>query len=135
MLNKTMLIGRIGKDAEVRSLESGNKVATLTLATSEKFTNKKGEKTESTEWHSLILWNKLAEIAEKYVKKGDLIYAEGKLTYRSYDDKNGIKKYITEIVVSELKMLGNKTKSESEVETKKSDEPEDLNPEVSITLK
>lgn len=103
-----MLIGRVGKDPEVRHMESGNTVANFSLATSEKRKNKQGEYVEQTEWHNIVAWNKLAEIIEKYVKKGDLIYIWGSITYRSWEDKEGVKKYRTDILASELKMLGSK---------------------------
>lgn len=103
-----MLIGRVGKDPEVRRMESGNTVANFSLATSEKRKNKQGEYVEQTEWHNIVAWNKLAEIIEKYVKKGDLIYIWGSIAYRSWEDKEGVKKYRTDILASELKMLGSK---------------------------
>jgi len=106
--NKVQLIGRIGNDPEVVSLESGKKVAKFSMATNDSYKNAKGEKIEDTQWHNLVVWNKTAEIVEQYVKKGNEVAIEGKLTNRSYDDKEGNKRYVTEIVVSELLMLGNK---------------------------
>lgn len=105
MLNKFTAIGRIGKDPEVRRLEDGTTVAKASLACSESWKDKNGEKQEKTEWLNIVLWRGLAEVAEKYVKKGMLVYIEGKLTNREYTDKDGVKKYFTEIVCSELKML------------------------------
>ena len=106
--NKVQLIGNLGSNPEVITLDSGKKLAKFSIATNESYKNAKGEKVESTQWHNLIAWNKTAEIIEKYVVKGNEIAIEGKLTSRSYEDKEGVKKYITEIVVNELLMLGNK---------------------------
>ncbi|MCK5823006.1 MAG: single-stranded DNA-binding protein [Bacteroidales bacterium] len=109
-VNKVILLGNVGKDPEVRHLESGVSVAKFTLATSEKYTNKSGEKVETTEWHNIVVWRKLAEIVEKYIKKGSQIYLEGKITTRSYE-KDNEKKYFTEIVANNLQMLGSKKES------------------------
>ena len=106
--NRVQLIGNTGKDPEIKNFDGGKKLATLTIATNESFTNDKGEKVTDTQWHSLVAWGKTAEIIEKYVTKGDQIAVEGKLTHRSYDDKNGEKRYITEIVIVEIMLLGNK---------------------------
>lgn len=106
MRNKVQLIGNVGQDPEVKTLEGGRKVATITLATNETYTNNKGEKVEQTEWHRAIAWGKTAEIIEKYVTKGKEIAIEGKLTHRSYDDKNGEKRYVTDVVINELLLLG-----------------------------
>jgi single-strand DNA-binding protein len=105
MKNRVQLIGHVGNDPEVKSFEGG-KVANLTLATNDAYTNKKGEKVEQTEWHRLVAWDKNAEIIEKFVAKGKEIAIEGKLSNRSYDDKEGNKRYITEVVVSEIMLLG-----------------------------
>ncbi|MCB0476404.1 MAG: single-stranded DNA-binding protein, partial [Flavobacteriaceae bacterium] len=93
---------------EIITLESGKKLAKFSIATNEVYTNAKGEKVKETQWHNLVAWNKTAEIIEKYVQKGNEVAIEGKLTSRSYEDKDGVKKYITEIVVNELLMLGGK---------------------------
>ncbi|MBL7887180.1 MAG: single-stranded DNA-binding protein [Flavobacterium sp.] len=106
MRNKVQLIGHVGQDPEVKTLEGGRKVATITLATNENYTNAKGEKVEQTEWHRATAWGKTAEIIEKYVTKGKEIAIEGKLTHRSYDDKNGEKRYVTDIVINELLLIG-----------------------------
>jgi len=106
--NKVQLIGNLGKDPEIITLESGKKLAKFSIATNESYKNAKGEKVEDTQWHNVIAWNKTAEIVEKYLVKGNEVAVEGKLTTRNYEDKDGIKKYITEIVVNELLMLGNK---------------------------
>jgi single-strand DNA-binding protein len=108
-LNKVQLIGRVGKNPEVRNLDGGNKVANFTLATSEKWTDKQGEKHETTEWHNIVTWKNLAGVVEGYVKKGDLLYVEGKLTTRSWDDKEGNKRYVTEIQCSALLMLSSRS--------------------------
>lgn len=106
--NKVQLIGHLGNDPEIIKLESGKKLAKFTIATNESYKNEKGEKVEDTQWHNLVAWNKTAEIVEKYLKKGKEVAVEGKLTSRTYDDKEGNKRYITEVVVSELLMLGGK---------------------------
>lgn len=105
-INKVILIGNLGKDPDVRSLESGAKVANFTLATTEYFKGKDGQRQEATEWHNIVLWNQLAELAEKYLKKGNSIYLEGRIKTRSYDDKDGVKKYITEIFGNQMTFLG-----------------------------
>jgi single-strand DNA-binding protein len=106
--NSVRLIGNLGAAPEVKNLESGKKMAKLNLATNETYTNLKGEKVTETCWHNLIAWGKTAEIVEKYLDKGNEIAIEGKLTSRSYNNKEGEKKYITEIVVNEVLMLGKK---------------------------
>ncbi len=105
MHQRFQAIGRIGKDIEMRRLEDGTAVAKASLACSEQWKDKSGEKQEKTEWFNLVLWRGLAEVAEKYVKKGMLVYIEGKVATREYTDKENIKRYSTEIVCSELKML------------------------------
>ena len=105
--NKVQLIGHLGNKPELITLDSGKKLAKFSLATNESFKNAQGEKITNTEWHNLVAWNKTAEIAEQYLEKGREIAIEGKLTSRSYDDKDGNKRYITEVVVSELLLLGN----------------------------
>ena len=107
MINKAILIGNVGKDPEVKHFENNVK-ASFSLATSETYTPKGGEKVTQTEWHNIVAWGKLAEIIEKYVKKGQSLYVEGKINYRSYDDRDGNKKYITEINASSIQMLGGK---------------------------
>lgn len=105
MLNKATLICRLGKDPEVRRLESGQTVAKFSAATSESYKDKDGNKADSTEWHSVVMWGKLAEIAEKFLKKGMLVYIEGKITYRKYTDKDNVERNFTEIVASSFQML------------------------------
>jgi len=104
--NKVQLVGYVGQDPEIKTFEGEKKLANLTLATNEVYKNDKGEKVEETQWHRIVAWGKTAEIIEKYVTKGKEIAVEGKLTHNSYNDKNGEKKYITEVVVNELLLLG-----------------------------
>ena len=111
-INKVILIGNVGKDPEVRHLDSGIAVTTFPLATSETYKNKEGQKVTNTEWHNVVLWRGLAEIAEKYVKKGNPLYIEGKIRTRSWDDKDGNKRYTTEIVASDVQFLGTRDSSE-----------------------
>jgi|UniRef100_UPI0040487C32 single-strand DNA-binding protein len=106
--NKVQLIGHLGNNPEIISLESGKKLAKLSIATNENYKNAQGEKVSETQWHNVIAWNKTADIIEKYLEKGNEVAIEGKLTSRSYEDKDGVKKYITEIVCNELLMLGGK---------------------------
>lgn len=113
-MQKFTAIGNVGKDPEVKHLDSGVCVASLTLATTErayKLANGT-EVPERTEWHNLVLWKGLAEVAEKYVKKGDKIYIEGKIRTRNYDDKDGVKRYVTEIYVENMEMLSSKPKDQ-----------------------
>lgn len=104
--NKVQLIGHVGQEPEIKTFDGGKKVANITIATNESYTNNKGEKVENTEWHRITAWGKVADVIEKYVIKGKEIAIEGKLTHRSYDDKEGNKRYITEIVANELLLLG-----------------------------
>ncbi|REC43606.1 single-stranded DNA-binding protein [Chryseobacterium sp. 5_R23647] len=106
--NKVTLIGFTGKEVETVNFENGGMKISVSLATNDHYTNAKGEKVEETQWHSLVAFGKTAEIFQKYVPKGKEIAIEGKLTYRSYDDKDGAKRYITEIRVDELLLLGGK---------------------------
>ena len=111
-VNKVILIGRLGKDPEVRAFENNLKKATFSLATSEIRKDKEGNKIESTEWHNIVCWRYLAETAEQYLVKGKLIYLEGKIRTRNWED-NGVKKYITEIEASTFTMLGTKEENKS----------------------
>lgn len=106
--NKVQLIGNLGNNPEIITLDSGKKLAKFSIATNESYKNAQGEKVQNTEWHNVVAWNKTAEIIEKYVEKGSEIAIEGKLTSRSYDDKEGNKRYITEVVCNELLLLGGK---------------------------
>lgn len=107
-INKVILVGHLGKDPEVRHLEGNVSVASFPLATSETY-NKDGRKIEQTEWHNIVMWRGLADVASKYLQKGKLVYIEGKLRTRSFEDKEGHKKYTTEIVAENFTMLGRKS--------------------------
>jgi len=104
-VNKVILIGNLGKDPELRYTSSGVAVATFSLATNESWKDPEGNTQERTQWHNIVAWRKLAEICGEYLKKGGKMYLEGRLQYRNYDDKNGVKKYVTEIVMDEMVML------------------------------
>ena len=109
-VNKVILVGRLGKDPEVKYMTNGEAVANATLATSETWKDKSGEKQEKTEWHNLVFYRRLAEIAGEYLKKGSQVYIEGRIQTRKYTTKEGQERYITEIIVNEMQMLGgNKT--------------------------
>lgn len=104
--NKVQLIGNLGNDPEIVNLESGKTLAKFSIATNESYKNAQGEKVTDTQWHNIVAWGKTAQIVEKYVGKGKEVAIEGKLTSRSWQDKDGIKRYTTEVVCSELLMLG-----------------------------
>ena len=104
-INKVMLIGNLGSDPELRFTPSGVQVANFSLATTESWTDKSGERQERAEWHRIVLWRRLAEIAGQYLKKGSKIYIEGKLQTRSWEDQNGQKRYTTEVVANSMEML------------------------------
>ena len=106
--NKVQLIGNLGNDPEIITMDSGKKLAKFSIATNESYKNAQGEKITDTQWHNVVAWGKTAEIIEEYVTKGKEVAVEGKLTTRSYDDKEGNKRYMTEVVCNELLMLGNK---------------------------
>ncbi|MCB0754929.1 MAG: single-stranded DNA-binding protein [Flavobacteriales bacterium] len=105
-VNKVILVGRLGADPEVRSLESGTKVASIRVATSEKYKDRNGNQVEATEWHNVVLWRGLADVTEKYLKKGDQVYVEGRIKTRKWTDKDGNDRYSTDIVANEMTMLG-----------------------------
>ena len=107
-LNKVILVGNLGKDPEVRHLEGGTAVASFSLATTESYKDKSGQRIDQTEWHNIVVWRGMAEVAEKYLKKGMTVYVEGKLRTRSWDDKDGHKRYITEIVGDTFNILSKK---------------------------
>ncbi len=115
-INKVTLIGNLGKDPELRYTSSGVAVASFTLATNETWKDPEGNVQERTQWHNIVAWRKLAEICGEYLKKGSKIYLEGKLQYRNYDDKNGVKRYVTEIVIDEMLMLDTKQASQGPAE-------------------
>jgi single-strand DNA-binding protein len=106
--NKVQLIGNLGNNPEIITLESGKKVAKFSIATNENYKNAQGEKVTDTQWHNIVAWNKTAEIIEKYLEKGNEVAVEGKLTSRTYETKEGDKRYITEVVCNEVLMLGGK---------------------------
>ncbi len=115
-INKVTLIGNLGKDPELRYTSSGVAVASFTLATNESWKDPEGNVQERTQWHNIVAWRKLAEICGEYLKKGSKIYLEGKLQYRNYDDKNGVKRYVTEIVIDEMLMLDTKAAAQGPAE-------------------
>lgn len=106
--NKVQLIGNLGNAPEIKNLESGKKMARLSIATNESYKKENGERVTETQWHNVIAWGKVAEIAEQYLSKGSEVAVEGKLTYRDYTDKDDVKRYVTEIVVNELLLLDKK---------------------------
>lgn len=112
-INKVILVGNLGKDPEVRTLENGSKVANFTLATSETYKGRDGQRVTTTEWHNIVLWRGLAEIAEQFLKKGNQVYIEGKIKSRTWDDKDGNKRYTTEIQGDNLTMLGGRRESDT----------------------
>jgi single-strand DNA-binding protein len=107
-INKVILVGHLGKDPEIRYLEGGVSVTSFPLATSETY-NKDGQKVEQTEWHNIVMWRGLADVAAKFLQKGKLVYIEGKLRTRSFEDKEGVKKYTTEVVAENFTMLGRRS--------------------------
>lgn len=107
-VNKAILIGRLGKDPELRYTQSGKAVASFSLATSERWTGQDGQKQESTTWHNIVVWGRQAEVIKEYMHKGSQIFIEGRISNRSYDDKDGNKKYISEIVVQNFTFLDSK---------------------------
>jgi single-strand DNA-binding protein len=108
-LNKVMLIGRLGQDPEIRYTQSGSAVANATIATNDYWTDKQGEKQERTEWHSLVLWDRLADLAQSYLKKGSQVYVEGRLQTSNWEDQQGQKRYKTEVVVTTMQFLDTKS--------------------------
>ena len=111
-VNKVILVGNLGKDPEVKYLDNGVAVANFSLATTENYKNKEGEKVSQTEWHNIVLWRGLAEVAEKYLKKGASVYIEGKIKTRKWEDKDGNTRYNTEILADNMTMLGGKKDSQ-----------------------
>ena len=112
-VNKVILVGNLGKDPEVRYLDSGVAVANFSLATTENYKNKQGEKVSQTEWHNIVLWRGLAEVAEKWLKKGSSVYIEGKIRTNKWEDKEGNTRYNTEILADNMTMLGNRNNSDA----------------------
>ena len=115
-LNKVMLIGRLGQDPEIRYTQSGSSVANVTIATNDYWTDKQGGKQERTEWHSLVLWGKLADLAQSYLKKGSQVYVEGRLQTRDWEDQQGQKHYKTEVVGTTMQFLDSKMSDSSNTE-------------------
>ncbi|MBZ9728186.1 single-stranded DNA-binding protein [Salegentibacter sp. JZCK2] len=107
--NKVQLIGNVGREPEIVNLDSGKKLAKFSVATNESYKNGNGERVTDTQWHNIVAWGKTAELVEKYVNKGKEVGVEGKLTSRSWDDKDGTKRYITEVVCNELLLMGSKS--------------------------
>lgn len=112
-VNKVILVGNLGKDPELRYTNSGVAVATFSIATNESWKDPEGNLQERTQWHNIVAWRKLAEICGEYLKKGNKVYVEGRLQHRNYDDKNGVKRYVSEIVLDEMVMLDSKGASQS----------------------
>ena len=106
--NRVQLIGRVGNDPEVKTFDGGKKVANINIATNDFYKNEKGERVEQTEWHRIVAWGKTADVIEQFVTKGKEIAIDGKLTHRSYDDKDGTKRFVTEVLVSDVQLLGSK---------------------------
>lgn len=122
-VNKVMLLGNLGGEPEMRSTASGQMCATLSVATSENWTDKDGHRQEKTEWHRVVCWGKTAEIAERYCRKGRQVHVEGRISYRSWEDQSGQKKYSTDIVCSQLTLVGPRDRSESGGEAESSRVP------------
>lgn len=130
-VNKVILVGNLGKDPEIKKFDSGIKNASFSLATTEKFKNKTGEIVSNTEWHNIVVWGALSEIAEKYLKKGSQIYLEGKIKTSSWEDKSGAKRYKTEIYADSFTMLGAKEAQTNETKKENATQPE-LSPNQDI---
>ncbi|MAO72294.1 MAG: single-stranded DNA-binding protein [Flavobacteriales bacterium] len=122
-VNKVILLGNLGKDPEVRHLDNGVAVANFSLATTESYTNKQGDRVNQTEWHNIVLWRGLADIAEKYLKKGNSVYIEGKISTRKWEDKEGNSKYSTDIIADKMTMLGSKQGNTSSTPNQDSETP------------
>jgi single-strand DNA-binding protein len=114
--NRVQLIGHLGQDPEIKNLENGKKVVNFTIATNDTFKNTEGQKVEETTWHNIVAWNGLAERAAKYLKKGKEVAIDGRLVYKSYEDKKGVTKYVTEIVLNEMLFLGSSVRNGGEKE-------------------
>ncbi len=133
-INKVILVGNLGKDPEVRHLEGGAVVAKFPLATSESYKTKDGQRVDQTEWHNVVMWRGLAESAEKYLRKGSLVYIEGKIRTRSWDDKDGNKRYATEIVADTMTMLtGRKQEDNSSNHSTENRNTQEESPSVDLT--
>lgn len=133
-VNKVILIGHLGNDPEIRALEGGVSLARLSVATTETYTDKNtGDRISNTEWHRVVMWRGLANVAEKYLKKGSLVYIEGKLKTRSYEDDNKVKHYTTEIVADNMTMLGGKGDKTTSVEVDQSSQKVKQDPPISAS--
>tara|TARA_B100000902_G_C27275219_1_gene898481 strand:+ start:860 stop:1297 length:438 start_codon:yes stop_codon:yes gene_type:complete len=113
-VNKVILVGNLGKDPEVRHLDTGVSVASFSLATTESYNNKQGERVNQTEWHNIVVWRGLADVAEKYLNKGNSVYIEGKIQTRKWEDKEGNTRYSTDIIAEKMTMLGSKPQSQQD---------------------
>ncbi|MFD2742945.1 MULTISPECIES: single-stranded DNA-binding protein [Sphingobacterium] len=133
-VNKVILVGHLGKDPEIRYLDGNVSVASFPLATSE-FYNKDGKKIEQTEWHNIVLWRALADLAVKYLKKGKLVYIEGKLRTRTYEDKEGIRRFTTEIVAESFNLLGRRSDFEQQAGDRTSERSEDQTEEPKVDFR
>ncbi|MCF8221595.1 MAG: single-stranded DNA-binding protein [Bacteroidales bacterium] len=122
-VNKVILVGNVGKDPEVRYIDTNVPVARFPFATSETYRSRDGERITTTEWHNVVLWRGLAEVAEKFVRKGSQLFIEGKIRTRSYDDRDGNKRYITEIITDNMQMLGKRSDNKSDNEQNDNNEP------------
>ncbi|MEI6142687.1 MAG: single-stranded DNA-binding protein [Mariniphaga sp.] len=129
-INKVILVGNVGKDPEIRHLDSNISVANFSLATSESYTNKAGEKVTNTEWHNIVCWRSSATYAENYIRKGSQLYVEGKIKTRSYDAPDGSKRYVTEIYADSMQLLGKRTDGPSHVESPKATQVSTVNEPV-----
>lgn len=123
-VNKVILLGHLGKDPESFTFENGVKKVSFSLATTESYKDKEGNRVDQTEWHNIVMWRGLADVAEKYLKKGSQIYVEGKIKTRAWDDKDGNKRYTTEIFADNMNMLGSKSESEKPAQSKAADSPQ-----------
>jgi len=133
MINKVILVGNIGKDPEVRHLEGGSVVANFPLATNENYKDKNGEWQKLTEWHDIVAWGSLAQYSEKWLKKGSLIYVEGKLTHRKYTDKDNIERYVTDVKAVVIRMMERRDGSDSnDTGTSTTSEPASSSGNISI---
>lgn len=129
MLNKVILIGRLGRDPETRFMPNGDAVCNFSVATSEKYTDKNGQRQEVSEWHSVTMYRKLAEIAGQYLKQGSQVYIEGKIKSRKYTDKNGVERTAYDIIANELKMLGSNTQTPAQ-KPQQAQEQDDISDDV-----
>jgi single-strand DNA-binding protein len=133
-VNKVILVGNLGRDPEIQSFDNGVKKASFSLATTEGYKNREGERTTHTEWHNVVLWRGLAEVAEKYLKKGSLIYLEGRIRRREYEDENKQKKFIYEILGDAMTMLGGGPRRESTPDETSAASPATIEPAPNVAV-